>query len=304
MRSVFNHTLFFIFKRPPFNFVLLNTLFFLTSLQVAYLSQDYVNIFPRIKEIFKGQEQHLSVNVAQKNFKATTFSQLGQITAKNASSKSSWVSLTRLKMPELKEIKMSSFKGVNLTSSHFFDAPNNPQDPLGGIHFNQLIIKKNISSKPVVLPENPFILEKTNSFQRLKTINLKEALLEDSPASLVASWLEKVQGYDRKFLKDVLFSKAFENTLKDLKFLKVLSSDYDPATKNQVLRELSAEFFWTLEGHVGLENGKKPAFNVINKKFNQDSTYELYVPVADFFKTHKVLSCSCDDLCNFIGKHS
>ncbi|MBN9412554.1 MAG: hypothetical protein J0H12_01330 [Candidatus Paracaedimonas acanthamoebae] len=304
MRSVFNHTLFFIFKRPPFNFVLLNTLFFLTSLQVAYLSQDYANILPRIKEIFKEKEQSLSINLAPKNFKATTFSQLGQITAKSASSKSSWVSLTRLKMPELKAINISSFKGLNFTQSHFFDAPNNPKDLLGGIHFNHLIIKDNMSSQSIISPENPFILERSNFFQRLKMINLKEALSEESPVSLMASWLEKVQDYDHKAQKDVLFSKAFESTLKDLKFLKLLSSDYDPATKDQVLRDLSAEFFWTLEGYVGLENERKSAFNVGNGKFNQDSNYELYMPVADFFKTHKVLSCSCDDICDFIGKHS
>ena len=326
MRTVLNNTLYFIFKSPRFNIVILNSLFLLTSLQVAYFKPDYFNIPFFVKQAFTFKEKALilPINSAQKNFKTSTFAQLGYIAAKNATPKNTSTFLNKLKgeekdivasfsavktfrIPELQDINSFFYKEI---ISKKFNHPNNPKDLFGIFNSDHAIAKvKSYQQNTFSIIENSLIPEGYNSSRHSKKINFKnvshseEATLLKPYPPLIASWLEKVKLYDQIVLKEVLFTKAFENTMKDLKFLKVLSSQYDPETKDHVLRELSAEFFWTLEGNVGLENGKKPAFNPATGKFNQDSTYELYMPVADFFKAHKVLSCGPDDICDFIGKH-
>ncbi|OJX14103.1 MAG: hypothetical protein BGO77_08095 [Caedibacter sp. 37-49] len=327
MRLVLNNN----FKSPRVNFFFLNTLFLLTSLQLIYLKQDHFNVLPLFNQAFKNnQAQVLPITLASKNFKTTTFSQLGFIIAKSSSSKNILTSLNKLKGEEKKIIStvssskvftVSEFKGINLPpyenieaiSTHF-NHPNSLKDPLGIFKLNQLIIKENTYQQNAFLIIENSLNSARYNFPRFsrKTNFSEESILFNPYSSVIASWLEKVQHYDQMTSKDMCFSAAFEETIKDLKFLEVLTSNKDlrvPASNpkndpNVELRNLTAEFFWTLEGNFGLQNGKKSAFNPAIGKFNTDITYENYVPVADFFKTHRVFSCSPDDTCDFIGTHS
>ncbi len=325
MRLALNNT----FKSLRFNFVFLNTLFLLTSLQLVYLKQDYFNIFPFIKQVFTNQTQVLPITLELKNFRTTTFSQFGYIATRSNSSKNILKPLNKLKWEEKiistvsssKVFTGSKFGGINFPTyenikaiSNHFKHRNSPKDPLGIFEFNQLIIKdKAYQHKEFSIIENSLNSARCNfpGFSK-KTNFSEESILFNSYSSLIASWLEKVQHYDQTTSEGMRFFAAFKETIKDLRFLEVLTSNKDlrvPASNagndpNVELRNLTAEFFWTLEGNFGLQNGKKSAFNPAIGKFNTDITYENYVPVADFFKTHRVFSCSPDDTCDFIGTHS